>query len=144
MLHRRTRRLLVLVGVAYVTACLVIGFWPSHVDAPVDDSIGRVLSYLHSVGVPHVVDYRFIERGANVLLFAPLGMLAAAGLSRRHWWIALAACITLSGVIELGQALLLPGRSASWSDILTNSVGATIGVGITMLMRRRTPGTTSR
>ena len=140
MLQGRTRRLLALAGVAYVAGCLVIGFWPSRVDAPVDDSLGRVLAYLHSIGIPDVVDYRFIERGANVLLFVPLGALAAAQLSRRHWWIALVACIALSGFIELGQALLLPGRYASWSDILTNSVGAAIGVGITMLLRRHENG----
>ena len=140
MLRERTRRLLALAGVAYVAGCLVIGFWPSRVDAPVDDSLGRVLAYLHSIGIPDVVDYRFIERGANVLLFVPLGALAAAQLSRRHWWIALVACIALSGLIELGQALLLPGRYASWSDILTNSVGAVIGVGITVLLRRHKNG----
>ena len=140
MLRERTRRLLALAGVAYVAGCLVIGFWPSRVDAPVDDSLGRVLAYLHSIGIPDVVDYRFIERGANVLLFVPLGALAAAQLSRRHWWIALVSCIALSGFIELGQALLLPGRYASWSDILTNSVGAAIGVGITVLLRRHKNG----
>ncbi len=144
MLRGRTRRLLALVGVAYLAACLSIGFWASHVDAPFDRALGRVLVYLHTVGIPDVVDYRFIERGVNVLLFVPLGALAAAQLRRRHWWIALGMCTALSGVIELGQALLLPGRYASWSDILTNSVGAGIGVGIMMLMRRRTPGTTSR
>lgn len=144
MLRGRTRRLLALLGVAYVVACLVIGFWPSPVDRPIDDSLGLVLAYLHSIGVPDVVDYRFVERAANVLLFVPLGALAAAQFSRRHWWIALAACIALSGVIELGQLLLLPGRYASWSDILTNSVGGAIGVGVTMLLRRRTRDTTSR
>jgi glycopeptide antibiotics resistance protein len=132
------------VGVAYVAACLVIGFWPSPVDAPVDDSLGRVLAYLHSIGIPEVVDYRFVERTANVLLFVPLGALAAAQFSRRHWWMAVVACVALSGFIELGQALLLPGRYASWSDILANSVGGVIGVGVTMLLRRRTPDTTSR
>jgi glycopeptide antibiotics resistance protein len=132
------------VGVAYVAACLVIGFWPSPVDRPIDDSLGRVLAYLHSIGVPDVVDYRFVERTANVLLFVPLGALAAAQFSRRHWWMAVVACVALSGFIELGQALLLPGRYASWSDILTNSVGGAIGVGVTMLLRRRTRDTTSR
>ncbi len=144
MLSGRTRRLLALVGVAYVAACLVIGFWPSRVDAPIDGSLGRVLAYLHSTGIPDVVDYRLIERGANVLLFVPLGALAAAQLSRRHWWIALVAGIALSGFIELGQALLLPGRHASWSDTLANSVGVAIGVGIMMLLRRRTRGGASR
>ncbi|MET4704824.1 VanZ family protein [Frigoribacterium sp. UYMn621] len=144
MLRGRTRRLLALIGVAYVAACLVIGFWPSPVDRPVDDSLARVLAYLHSVGVPDVVDYSFVERAANVLLFVPLGALVAAQLSRRHWWIALGTCIALSGVIELGQALLLPARYASWIDLLANSVGGAIGVGITMLLRRRTQGTTSR
>jgi glycopeptide antibiotics resistance protein len=144
MLRERTRRLLALVGVAYIAACLVIGFWPSRVDAPVDRPLNRVLAWLHSSGIPDVVDFRFVERGANLLLFVPLGALLAAQLHRRHWWIALVAGIALSGFIELGQALLLPGRFATWSDILTNSAGAVIGVGITMLLRRRTRGTTSR
>ena len=47
-------------------------------------------------------------------------------------------------VIELGQLVFLPERYASLVDILTNSVGALIGVGITMLLRRRTRDTTSR
>ncbi|MES2094473.1 MAG: VanZ family protein [Actinomycetota bacterium] len=140
MLQGRTRRLLALVGAAYVAAFLLIGFWPSPVDAPIDGSLGRVLEFLHSVGVPDVVDFRFVERAANVLLFVPVGALTAAQLNRRHWWIALVASIALSGSIELGQALLLPGRNMSWSDILTNSVGAAIGVGITMLVRRRKVG----
>ena len=136
MQRARTRRLFALVGVAYVARCLVIGFWPSPVDAPIDDSLGRVLVYLHSIGNLDFVDYSFVERAANVLLFLPLGALAAARLSRRHWWIAVLACIALSGCIELGQGLLLPERYRSWSDILTNSIGATLGVGITMLLRR--------
>ena len=114
----------------------VIGFLPSPVDALVDDLLERVLVYLHSVRIPDVVDYSFIERGANVLLFMPLSALITAQLSRQHWWIALVACIALSGFIELGQALLLPRRYARWSDILTHSVGAAIGVGITMLLGR--------
>lgn len=140
----RTRQLLTFVSVACVPACLVIGFWPSPVDRSIDGSLLHVLAYLHSIGVPDVVDYRFVERTANVLLFVPLGALVAAQLSRRHWWIALGACIALSGVIELGQALLLPARYASWIDLLANSVGAAIGVSITMLLRRRTLDTTSR
>ena len=71
MLRQRTRRLLSLLGLACVTACLAIGFWPYPVDALIHDVLGRVLVYLHSVGIPDVVDYRFIERGANVLLFVP-------------------------------------------------------------------------
>ncbi|QNE47633.1 VanZ family protein [Glaciihabitans sp. INWT7] len=144
MLRARTRRLLALLGVGYVAACLVIGFWPSPVDRPIDYSLLHVLAYLHSVGVPDVVDYSFVERTANVLLFVPLGALVAAQLNARQWWIALSTCVALSGVIELGQALLLPARYASWIDLLANSVGAAIGVSITMLLRRRTRDTTSR
>ena len=78
MLRQRTRRLLALVGLAYVTACLVIGFWPSPVDALVDDLLERVLVYLHSVRIPNVEDSRFVERGANVLLFLLMVALVRA------------------------------------------------------------------
>lgn len=143
MLPDRTRRVLAIAGLVYVATCLVIGFWPSPVDRPFDGTLASVLAHLHSIGIPDFVDYGFVERGANVLLFVPLGALAAAQLSRRNWWIALISCVGLSCTIELGQGLFLSARYASWGDIVTNSVGAAIGVGITMLLRRRTAGATS-
>ena len=72
------RRLLALTGVAHAAEFPVIGFWPSPVDALVDDLLERVLVYLHSVRIPNVEDSRFVERGANVLLFVLMVALVRA------------------------------------------------------------------
>lgn len=52
------------------------------------------------------------------------------------------AGLLASGVIELGQLLLLPGRFASADDVLANMSGAVVGalVGVVVLdvLHRRT------
>jgi hypothetical protein len=77
-LRERTQRHLALVGLAHAAEFPVIGFWPFPVDALVDDLLELVLVYLHSVRIADVVDSRFVERGANVLLFGLMVALVRA------------------------------------------------------------------
>src|SRR4051794_9178020 len=82
-------------------------------------------------GIPFCLSCAFRDRslGAdlvlNVVLFAPLGAgLVASGLStRRAALIALGASI----VIELLQATVIPGRFASFTDIVANTTGGFAG-----------------
>lgn len=74
---------------------------------------------------------RFAEL-MNVLLFIPV--FAALAVLRPTWRWALAA-VGLSGAIELYQ-LLLGSREAELGDVLTNSIGGAIGVGIGLLLVR--------
>lgn len=70
----------------------------------------------------------------NLLLFLPLGFLLALrnrGSPVRAW----AGLTALAVVIEAAQ-LFLPGRFATLSDILMNSAGAGIGIGLARLWRR--------
>lgn len=61
----------------------------------------------------------------NVLLFLPLGLgLALAGFSARRT-VALCALTTL--LIELLQMKAVPGRDASLSDLLSNTLGGAVG-----------------
>lgn len=61
----------------------------------------------------------------NLLLFVPL----AAGLALLGWpWGRIvAACAVLSLAVETTQYLVVPGRDASLSDVLTNTGGGAIG-----------------
>jgi hypothetical protein len=70
---------------------------------------------------------------ANIVLFIPLGFAFALALNRR-WW-PLATCVTTTVLIELLQIRVVPGRDASLSDILANSLGALVGV--ELAVRRR-------
>ena len=78
-------------------------------------------------------DYALADAVANVALFLPLGW--ALGHARVRPLIALAALVTTTVTIELLQYTVVPGRDASLSDILTNSVGGVIGFVLPRLHR---------
>lgn len=72
--------------------------------------------------------------GLNVLLFIPLGFgLRLAGVRRRTaWMVVFASTIT----IEALQYSVITGRDSDLSDILSNTLGGTIGICAAELRRR--------
>ncbi len=80
-----------------------------------------------------------VERAANVLLFVPAGLLLCYLLPRTGRWLVWLLCVAASVGVEAAQ-LALPGRDATPNDVLTNGLGAGIGVLLhAVLSRRRTP-----
>jgi glycopeptide antibiotics resistance protein len=137
------RRTVTVAGVAtavIVVAILLITLTPEHID--------RNLGNLESVIVATVqrapgfawFDYNWLERIANIIMFAPLAALVTYLVGIRRWWIVLLGCAALSAAIELAQLLFLPERTASLGDVLSNTIGGAVGIGIIALvtrMRRR-------
>lgn len=76
----------------------------------------------------------WIEFGANILLFLPLGLLLT--LLFRRPWVGFAVALGLSFGAELVQ-ILLPSRMASLRDIVANALGAAVGALIAWLIIRR-------
>jgi len=71
----------------------------------------------------------------NVLLFVPLGALAALLIGRPWWWVTAAAALA-SGLVELAQWQWL-AREGSWTDVVANTLGALVGaVAVSLLARR--------
>lgn len=105
----------------------LIAFWPSPVDQRIQGQLATVLEFLHAHGMPALVNYKFVEASANVLLFIPLGFVAAHAFPQNHWWQTGAFGLLVSGCIELGQLLFLHNRFASALDLVANSGGAAIG-----------------
>ncbi|GAA2749726.1 VanZ family protein [Amnibacterium kyonggiense] len=66
-----------------------------------------------------------VETGGNLLMFAAVG--AAAQLLLRRRAVAFAAAALLSASAELIQ-LVIPNRVASFTDFVTNALGAGVGV----------------
>ncbi|MEV3901258.1 VanZ family protein [Mycobacterium sp. NPDC050551] len=123
----RRRRVLTLWTAAYVGVIALIVFWPS-----TEELVNPSLRWIrHVTHAPLSV----VEFSTNVLLFIPFGMLAAAYLTRRRWWLAMLAGAAASAGIELTQAVLLPGRDPSLSDIAANTAGATLGVLVVSVIR---------
>lgn len=76
------------------------------------------------------------ERLLNVLLFVPLGILAA--LARPGWSLLRWAVVGLaaSAAVEVVQWQLLPSRDASAYDILTNTIGMVLGAAVVLALMR--------
>ncbi len=70
-----------------------------------------------------------LQAVGNVLMFVPLGLCVAHLLPRPAWRPTLLLALTVSVLIELGQAGLRTGRSADVNDVLLNVLGAAVGYG---------------
>jgi glycopeptide antibiotics resistance protein len=114
------------------------------VDKPVSGQLEAVLSFLQHHGVPHWFDYNFVEASSNVVLFMPVGFVAALALPTKRWWQIGALGLLVSGCIELGQLLFLHIRFASPSDVMSNTSGAIIGAVLAVLATRKGRPTTFR
>jgi hypothetical protein len=79
-------------------------------------------------------DYAVADAVANVALFVPLGW--ALGRARVRPFVGLAVLVTTTLTVEWLQYTLVPGRDASLSDILTNSVGGVTGMALPGLQRK--------
>lgn len=149
MAHMNKRRLrttswalaVVIVGAAVLTLS------PLPIYTRAVPAIARVLDVLHSGGAPGRLDLHVLEAGANVLLFVPLGFLVALLLPRRRWWLVLLGAALASTAVETVQSVLLPHRIGSPRDVLDNTLGAAVGIGLAaawQTVQRRRRGRTNR
>ena len=134
------RRLGLLVTLALYLGCLAcIGFWPTPIDRPLTGFLADILSLAQEYSWTDGIGYKEVEGAANVILFVPLGLLAALLLSPRRWWLAAATGLLTSASIEGVQFLLLSERQASLRDIANNALGALLGA-LAVVLTRRMPG----
>ena len=127
MNHLQNRRLWRAILAAMMVPLVLIAFWPSPVDEPLQGELATLLKFLHAHGIPRWFNYQFVEASANVGLFVPLGAVASLAFTEKRWWQIGAFGLMVSGVIELGQLLFLHNRFASPLDLVTNTGGAVIG-----------------
>jgi hypothetical protein len=120
----------------YVAVLAFVAFWPTPVDESITSVLSWLLNFVRRHGFPEWFNYGFVEASANVLLFAPAGLLLAFRLPRKRWWQLLALGAAISGAVELGQLLLLPHRFSSWQDILMNTMGVGVGLLLAALLKR--------
>lgn len=78
------------------------------------------------LGLQPMISPEMFSDLANVVLFVPV-FAALAVLRPRWWWVLLGAAI--STAVETYQ-LTLPGRDATVVDVLTNTIGAVLGVAL--------------
>ncbi|MEC5184464.1 glycopeptide antibiotics resistance protein [Cryobacterium sp. MP_3.1] len=120
---------------SYVVVILLATLWPTPLDQGYSAAIQKVLDVVHRNGVPEWFGYNKLEFTANVAMFVPLGFLAALLLPTRVWWLALLICPALSIAIEWTQATFLAARFATATDVMSNSIGAVIGILAAVILR---------
>ncbi|MFF2316496.1 VanZ family protein [Arthrobacter sp. NPDC058097] len=112
----------------YLAALAFVAFWPTPVDRPIAGRLQAVLFALHHSGVPELINYSFVEFASNILMFTPIGMLAALAFPAFHRGRIVLSAFLASCCIELGQKLFLHDRFPSAMDIVANTAGAMLGV----------------
>lgn len=122
---------------SYIVGLALVGFWPTPVDQPIYGELAAVLRYLHRAGVPMWFDYHVVEASANVAMFIPFGFLTRMALPAKAWWQVAGIGFLASTFMELGQLLFLTARFSSLLDVVTNTLGAVIGIASARLLLRR-------
>ena len=114
----------------YLTGLALVAFWPTPVDRPVAGRLQGVLFALHTAGLPQLINYNFVEFASNILMFAPIGALAALAFPTFHRGRIILAAFLASCCIEAGQLLFLHDRLPSAMDLVANTSGAMLGLWI--------------
>lgn len=117
-------------------AVVLVTMWPTPVDRGMHGVLNDIFEVLHRHGIMPWFGYSDLERLANVAMFVPVGFFIALLLSGPRRWLALLVAPAASVLIETTQLLLLPQRFATVTDVVTNSLGGWVGVGIAALMMR--------
>jgi glycopeptide antibiotics resistance protein len=120
------------------TACyLVFVGWLTLGPQPLDSNgrglLHRLIRFISGDNTLDWITFALVEFVANIVLFVPVGVLFVLLLGWRRWWAALLLGVGLTASIEFAQ-LFLPDRVADPRDLVSNSIGALIGVVLVLLV----------
>lgn len=94
-------------------------------------------SIMNSLGFPdELTSFNRLEVLANVVIIAPVTLLASGIWPSHSWRDWTAYGFVAASTVELVQGLLLPGRQASFSDVVANTGGALLGAVLAILVVR--------
>jgi glycopeptide antibiotics resistance protein len=114
----------------------VVGFitlGPQPLDDGTDSLVWRLLGFFGRFRSLQWITYSTLEFWANVAMFVPVGLFFLLLLGRGRWWLAILLGVLLTCAIEFTQ-MFLPGRVSDPRDILSNSVGAFVGVMVALIV----------
>jgi hypothetical protein len=120
------RRAALLILAAYLVFLAFVLLNPS-ADVP-SSSVAWLSQVGTRAGLPApLVEPSRVEFICNVLILMPLSLLGSVLLPRLDWRDWTAYGFVLSGTVEMLQAVLLPDRSATFSDVVANTSGILMG-----------------
>jgi len=131
VLHRHP--FLSLVTVAYLGFVAWLTLTPGSVAPTSSDLAMRVLARLQRYDELSWLTYDRAEYLANVALFVPVGLFLLLLFGTRYWWVAGAAAIAMTSLIETAQRSI-PGRVPDERDIAANTMGAVVGIAVGVVL----------
>jgi glycopeptide antibiotics resistance protein len=133
------RRIIGSVLAVYLVLLAVALLAPTNTDQ--SSMVHWLITRLIHVGASSdAVSFSRMEFVMNVAIIAPATFLGSLVWPRWTWRDWTAAGFVAAALVELTQALLLPRRDGSFSDIVANTLGALLGavvaLAVTWLLRR--------
>ena len=130
-----TRRALTIVFVGYL-ALLAIALF-----APTSGTQSSMASWVLDLGLtvgfsPETANQSRAEFLCNVAILVPVAALGSLLWERASWRDWTAFGFLVSGMVELVQGVLLPDRTASFDDIVANTLGCLLGAGAVAVLSR--------
>ena len=125
MLHRHP--FLSVLTIAYLAFVGWVTLTPGSEAPTRSDLVMRVLARLQGYQHMDWLTFHRAEYLANVALFVPVGLFLLLLFGSKYWWVAVAAAIAMTSLIETVQKGI-PGRVSDERDIAANTLGAVIGV----------------
>jgi len=133
--HRVAARVvLALMSAAYLWAVAWITLRARPYGSDIGAALDRLLAWFAQRESTAWITFDRVEFGANVAMFVPLGVFAVLWFGVRGWWTAPIIGLAVSGVIELSQAAFLDTRVADVRDLVSNTLGAVIGMLLMLLL----------
>lgn len=137
-LHPLARGRLVALSGLYLVLLTWVVLFKLELPFTADDRAVKLVPFV-SVGV--VGASAPVEVVVNLLLFVPFGGYLGLLAQYRSWWRSTLTVAGTSVALEVAQYVLGVGRS-DVTDVLVNTAGGLIGLGVVALSRRRLQGRT--
>src|SRR4051812_37548470 len=135
----RRRPVLSAVTFVYLLVVAYITLTPHPVDTDSNRLVRDVIEAVHRFPLTSWVTYLGVEFTANIVMFVPMGLLFTLLLGVRRWWLALLIGVFATCTIE-GIQSFMPTRYSEVRDLVSNTIGTIVGIGIAALtVRARRP-----
>jgi glycopeptide antibiotics resistance protein len=116
----------------YLLAVCCITLTPQPVDSDSNRLVRDVIEAIHRWPPTSWVTYLGVEFTANIAMFIPMGVLFTLLLGIRRWWLALLIGVVSTCLIE-GIQSFMPTRYSEVRDLISNTLGTLVGIGIVAL-----------
>ena len=126
-----TRMALVALFVVYLVVLVWTVLWKLEVPWTGGDTMVKLVPFVAAGGAGASAP---VEVVANLVLFIPLGLYLGLLAPRWPWWAAPGTIAGASFALEVTQYVLAVGRSDT-TDVIVNTVGGLVGLGLLALAR---------